>query len=937
MRTTWEKLENAFEQCHALSGAPRKAYLNEVAREDPDLFVELRKLLDADDLAAADSFFEPGSLHGAELLQDRFVGKAVGTFTLTELIGEGGMGAVYRAEQTRPFHRLAAIKIIRVYHTNDRLQRRFESEVQTLARLNHPNIASVYFSGVTDDGLPYFCMELVEGLPLDAYCRHNKLNVEQRLNLFIAICRAVHFAHQRGVIHRDLKPANILITEVDGEPQPKIIDFGIAKAVQADNQVEHSFQVTATQLTIPGMAVGTLGYMSPEQTLVNGDDVDLRTDVYSLGVILYEMLVGELPLQNKSSESQSWDQTFKAIRELQPVLPSRAVLMAGGSVSEEMGTGLPALGKIYRGDIDWITIKAMEKDPDRRYESALSFAEDCERHLINQPVVASPPSLSYQIGCFVKRNKLLSVSLIVVLAALIVAVVGLIAGAYQAKQAERRMLEEIDAAKATIEILKDFVISASPGRGGLDVKVIDRLEEFAPEIETMNISEAIRGKLYVFVGQAFCNAGEGEEATYYLDKARALNEIYYGKDSYEAFEAKYFLCRAISITEDGDSEVRYRKELFNETKVFARNARLLSRLGLQISDHYSVRRRFDLSRQYLLRVEEIKERFPEEVAVLEVELKEAWGIYYFYKIENKKALIFFQEAVKLSQYKHESQSVSLETFVNMASIYNDMGDYQRSDYYIDLAMRLAEEFYGGNHYQFVYYVYRKVHVLVERGAFLKSLSVITQVGSELQEIRNLNNDFWADVMNYGVEAARRSGNYDMFLPTVESYISKVYRSEDVSLKKAVQVGLFGDALLSNGELEPAKNLLLLSYGIHEGRGHTHLFGAAHLAYFLCSVSRQLGEMEEASRWGCIAISHFEQIPGTYNLKMADIKVEWVMALVQSDYPEGAKELDEVIEEAKVEYGETDQRTLDLIQFREDQQPWLQEKAQKARAAGIAVD
>jgi non-specific serine/threonine protein kinase/serine/threonine-protein kinase len=323
----------------------------------------------------------------------------IGPYTLRERIGEGGMGEVWLAEQKEPVRRRVALKLIKAGMDTAEVVARFQSERQALALMDHPCIAKVFDGGSTADGRPYFVMEYVAGMPITAYCDKHKLNTQQRLELFIRICEGVQHAHQKAIIHRDLKPSNILVSEVDGKPLPRIIDFGVAKAT-AQRLTEHSMY---TQV---GAVVGTLEYMSPEQADSRGQDVDTRTDVYSLGVVLYELLVGALPLEMRKL---AYDQALRLLREQDAPRPSTKLRTLGEQstlAAQNRNTDLPVLERQLRGDADAITLKAVEKDRTRRYATPLELAADIERYLRHEPVQAHAAGTMYRAGKYIRRHRL---------------------------------------------------------------------------------------------------------------------------------------------------------------------------------------------------------------------------------------------------------------------------------------------------------------------------------------------------------------------------------------------------------------------------------------------------------------------------------------------------------------------------------------------------
>ncbi len=326
-------------------------------------------------------------------------GVQIGPYKLLQQIGEGGMGVVYMAEQKEPVKRSVAQKIIKPGMDTRQVIARFEAERQALAMMDHPNIAKVLDAGATESGRPYFVMELVNGLPVTQYCDEQHLTPAERLELFVPICKAVQHAHQKGIIHRDLKPSNVLVALYDGQAVPKVIDFGVAKATS------HTL-TEKTMFTQLGQIVGTLEYMSPEQAQRNQLDVDTRSDIYSLGVVLYELLTGEIPFDRKRLRSAAFDEVLRMIREEDPSKPSTKVSnsQALPSIAANRRMEPSRLGKMIRGELDWIVMRAMEKDRARRYETASEFAEDVENYLAGDAVEACPPSASYRLQKFVRRN-----------------------------------------------------------------------------------------------------------------------------------------------------------------------------------------------------------------------------------------------------------------------------------------------------------------------------------------------------------------------------------------------------------------------------------------------------------------------------------------------------------------------------------------------------
>lgn len=535
-------LEAIFSKALEIPSPEERAhYLEEVCRNQPHLIAEVEKLIRADE--SANDFLQQPAISDISFLPsdppELQQGTVIGPYKILEKINSGGMGTVYMAEQSAPIRRKVALKVIKHGLDSPQAIARFETEFRAMALMNHPNIVSVFDAGTIEDGRPYFVMELVRGFPITSFCDTAKLSIRQRLELFTQVCKGIQHAHQKGMVHRDLKPSNVLVAMHEGDPIVKIIDFGIVKTI-GQQLTDKTLYTGFTQL------LGTTAYMSPEQVELSGIDIDTRSDVYSLGVLLYELITGTTPFDIQTIRKAAFDEARRIIREDDPPRPSMRLSSLGETatpLSANRGLEPRALKNLLRGDLDWIVMKSLEKKRDRRYETANELARDVQRYLADQPVDAGPPSAWYRLSKFARRHRAGLIMGGVIAASLLTAAGVSLAMAVRAWQSESD-------SQAVQTFFRDRLLQTvrpKDWQGGLgrDVALRTVLDAAEPAItDSFNGRPVVEAGIRDTLGMSYFYLGLPEQAIQQLSRALELRQNAQGKLHPDALLCQHDLASA---------------------------------------------------------------------------------------------------------------------------------------------------------------------------------------------------------------------------------------------------------------------------------------------------------------------------------------------------------------------------------------------------------
>jgi non-specific serine/threonine protein kinase/serine/threonine-protein kinase len=796
--------------------------------------------------------------------------EGVGSYRLLQKIGEGGMGEVFEALQEKPIQRRVAFKVIKKGMDTKEVIARFDSERQALALMDHRAIAKVYDAGATDTGRPFFVMEYIKGISITEYCDKAQLETRQRLELFIQVCEGVQHAHQKGIIHRDIKPSNVLVSIEEDRPVPKIIDFGLAKAT-AHSLTEHSL------FTELGQLMGTPEYMSPEQAEMSGLDVDTRTDVYSLGALLYELLVGSQPFESKALRESGFDELRRKIREVEPPKPSTRLSMGGEDSSTQARnrhTDPRALSKQLKGDLDWICLKAMEKDRVRRYASANALAADIRRYTNHEPVVAGPPHASYRMRKFVRRHRLGVIAASLVLLAILLGIAGTTVGMLRAFQAERLASEEAEATRRVADFLVGlFEVSDPDEARGNSVTAREILDIGAEQIrDDLREQPVIRATLMHTMGRVYRNLGLFEDAGSLLEEAVELRRgiggsrnsdvaailtdlgaVYSNKASYAAAES--VLSSALEMRE---------RALGTDDPELAATLSNLAIVHRHLGDYRQAEELYQRVRK--IQVAAFGPRHP-DVARTQNDLANL----YFLEGKFDEAGPLFEASLDVWEETLGANHPDLARGLNnLAMVYDNQQKHAEAIPLYERALKIHEKVFGTEHPRYAqnlnnlaFAFYRTKDYESARPLFERALAIKERINgpdhpSVARTANNLAN-LYKDQKNYAM---------------AEPYYRRALRIREAALGPdhpdvGWSLGDLGILFREKGDFATAEPLFQRALAVFERSTGEASYGAAWTLGDLGILERERGNYESAERYFQRAIASFEGSLGTDHVDLAE--------------------------------------------------------------------
>ncbi len=724
----WINVKDIFNKAVALNEAAREKYLSEVCTGDEELKKEVISLLNSfetsgDFLDNPDNILEQDN----QTSKDPYLNKKISSYNLERLIAAGGMGFVYLGVRSDgEFTQKVAVKLIKNNFTSEYLLHRFQNERQTLANLNHPYIANLLDGGTTQEGIPYFIMEFIDGVPIDKYCDYNNLSIKERLEIFIKICSAVSYAHKNLIVHRDLKPSNILVTK-DGNP--KLLDFGIAKILNQDNPLAADQTQTAVWNLTPD-------YASPEQ--VKGENITTSSDVYSLGVLLYKLLSGHHPYK---IDSYLPNEITKIVCNTEPEKPS-TIIFSGEKSSDEKDNlfqsspeqiskmrkaGIDKISKILSGDLDNIVLMALRKEHERRYSTVEQFAEDINRYLRGLPVIARSDTIKYRAAKFIQRHKFGVSAFLIIFLLLITGIIGI---SWQANvAAKQRDKAEIEAQKVEKinSFLKEMLSSADPTNEGKDVKVIDVLNNAVKKIDGNLYSQPeIRASIRTTIGITFQNLGYYNESALQLKKALNTRRNLYGDKNYKTAQSMKNLALVLNYQgEYKKSESLYLKavSVYEEldsinSPVYGEALNDFGTLYMDLGNYPQALSNYNIAMRIFKKT--YGNTDPQVVAVLN-----NIALAYDYKGEPDSAEKFYINALEIEKQRNDGESYSVSHLLNnLAFIYFENKKYEKALGYFEQALQIRRKLLGDNHPDVALSTYNTGCVYYYTNNFDKALNMI---------------------------------------------------------------------------------------------------------------------------------------------------------------------------------------------------------------------
>lgn len=862
-KENWDRLRALFAEAQGLSIEDRAAFLDRVLPGEPGLRAQVEALLANADSAGS---FLIGRDEEAEAPQgvSPTPGSVIGAYRLLEFLGEGGFGVVYLAEQERPIRRRVALKLIKPGMDTKQVIARFEAERQTLALMDHAGIAQVFDAGETDAGRPYFAMEYVPGTSITTFCDQERLRIRERLEIFLQVCDAVQHAHQKGVVHRDIKPSNVLVARRDGGVTLKVIDFGIVKATGAAAD-DRSFA------TREGMVLGTLGYMSPEQAGATGAVVDTRSDIYSLGVLLYELLAGEMPFDKTRLRQAAWTDAVRIIREEDP--PSLTARIARIRQAETAGSERPpaegeksagqdrvaeiarhrsvderTLVRELRGELEWITLRALEKAPEHRYASASELAADVRRHLANETVLARAPRTVYRVRKFARRHRVGVAAAALVLLSIVTGAVAAGIGFTRAVRAERIARREADSARRVADFLVELFQTSDPSRSrGEKITARTLLDQGTRRIRASSDQDPhIRARLLATLGKAHQSLGLYDEGLSLLREALLTSESAQPSDRMEVAEQLRGLAaglrRVPSKTEDVDSLIDHAMAIAQETNGSPKS--FLAACLCQKAEWAMGQGNLagaDSLITIALHVGESDAR-PDTFALARIYMTRARIAHWRYAL--KDAERDFLRALDLSERVGSDPSRSASLHSQLAAVYSGLHESEKALSHAEESVRISRQLYPPDHPGIALALTSLAASLTSQGDFEQA----AQVRVETIRILRANgerDDMLAEALNNQGIVYRALGKYDLAIQNAEeasTLTSKLYGLE--STRTAEVLANLARYYADDGQSARADSTYQIAIPIFERLGKETIYAAYALMGY-ANACRAAGRLPQA--------------------------------------------------------------------------------------------